>query len=327
MKICVYGAGVIGGVIASALARAGHEVSAIARGPQLEAIRAKGLTIVWTDGESVTTRIAASSRPGDFGVQDLVVVATKTPAFPDVAAGIGPLIGPDTLVGFAVNGIFWFYGDGFQPPKGTIDVARLDPDGALHRRIGAERALGWVCNCGGEIREPGTIHASQTRGQGRIVAGAAVPETVQRAEAMIESLGVRDLSLEATTEIRRHMWRKYLGVVGNFATCALTGASIAEAHADPQVKEVLLQLTADAVAVASAHGFELGFDIDKARRTASTSPHKPSMLQDLERGRRMEIESSYLVLQDLARAAGVRTPTIDTVVPLLALRARLAGSY
>jgi 2-dehydropantoate 2-reductase len=255
-------------------------------------------------------------------------VATKTPAFPDVAAHIGPLVGPQTLVGFAVNGIFWFYGDGFAPRGVKIDVARLDPDGALHREIGADRALGYVCNSGGEIREPGTIHTNHARGQGRIVAGAAMPETVARAKAMIESLGVRDVGLEATSDIRTPMWRKFLGISGNFATCALTGASIAEAHGDAEVQDVLLHLTAEAAAVAAAHGFaDLGFDIEKARKTPSTSPHKPSMLQDLERGRRMEIESSYLVLQDLARPAGVKTPIFDVVVPLLALRARLAGCY
>ena len=328
MKICVYGAGVIGGIIGSAVARAGHEVALIARGPHLAAIRAQGLTVITPDGEGVTTRHAASSDPRDFGPQDLVIVATKTPAFPEVAAHIAPLLGKDTLVGFAVNGIFWFYGDGFEPNGQKLDMRRLDPDGALHREIGAARALGFVCNSGGEIHEPGTIQTNHPRGQGRIVAGAAMPETVARAKAMIDSLGVKDVGLEATTDIRPPMWRKYLGVVANFATCALTGASIAQAHAVPQVKEVVVQLTADAVAVAKAHGFaDLGFDMEKARKTASTSQHKPSMLQDLERGRRMEIESSYLILQDLARGAGVKTPTIDAIVPLLALRARLAGCY
>ena len=236
------------------------------------------------------------------------------------------MLGPDTLVGFAVNGIFWFYGDGFAPRGLKIEVPRLDPDGALHRVIGPGRALGYVCWAGGEIREPGTIHTNAVRG--RIVAGAAIAETVPRAKAMIELLGVTDINLEATTDIRTPMWRKYLGVVGNFATCALTGATIAEVHGDAQVKDVLLQLTAEAVAVAEAHGFtDLGFDLEKARKTPSTSPHKPSMLQDLERGRRMEIGVSDLAREDLARAAGVRTPTIDTIVPLLSLRARLAGCY
>lgn len=326
MKICIYGAGVIGGVIASAHARAGHEVSLIARGPHLEAIRARGLTLVRPEGEAITTQHAASSDPRDFGRQDLVIVATKTPAFPEVAARIAPLLGPDTLVGFAVNGIFWFYGDGFSPRGMKIEVPRLDPDGVLHRVVGPARALGYVCWAGGEIRESGIVHTSSN--SGRIAAGAAMEETVPRAKTMIESLGVRDITLEATTDIRTPMWRKLFGIVGNFATCALTGATIAEAQGDAQVQDVVLHLTAEAAAVAEAHGFtDLHFDIEKARKTPSTSPHKPSMLQDLERGRRMEIESSYLVLQDLARAAGVKTPTIDIVIPLLRLRAHLAGCF
>jgi len=178
MKICIYGAGVIGGLIASAHARAGHAVSVIARGPQLAAIQARGLTIVTPEGGSVTTRPAASADPHDFGTQDLVIVATKTPAFADVAAHIGPLLGPDTLVGFAVNGIFWFYGDGFSPHGMKIEVPRLDPDGALHRLIGPARALGYVCWMGGEIRAPGTIHAN--RDGGRIEAASRRMEEAAR---------------------------------------------------------------------------------------------------------------------------------------------------
>jgi 2-dehydropantoate 2-reductase len=329
MRICVFGAGVIGGIIASAHARAGHEVALIARGAHLDAIKARGLTVVAPGDDSVTTRHAASSDPRDFGPQDLVIVSTKTPAFADVAAHIAPLLGPETLVGFAVNGIFWFYGDGFQPGGMRIDVSRLDPQGALHREIGARRALGYVCNCGGEIHEPGTIHANHARGQGRIVVGAALPAVAPQAKAMIDALGVTDLDLRGAVDIRAPMWRKYLGIVANFAGCSLTGGSIAQTQGNPEAREVLLRLTAEAVAVAAAHGFDdLGFDIEKARKSPpGTSPHKPSMLQDLERGRPMEIDSSYLALQDLARAAGVATPTVDTIVPLLVLRARLAGCY
>jgi 2-dehydropantoate 2-reductase len=122
------------------------------------------------------------------------------------------------------------------------------------------------------------------------------------------------------------MWLKFFGVVGNFATCALTGGTIAEVHGDPRTQAVLLGLTSEAIAIARAHGFtDLGFDIEKLRKNPPTSPHKPSMLQDLERGRAIELDTSYLIVQDLARQIGLPTPTHDTVVPLLALRARLVG--
>jgi len=325
MKICIYGAGVIGGMLASALVRAGHDVSAIARGPHLDAIRAKGLTVT-NPKESCTHKIAASSSPGDFGAQDLVIIATKTPALEEVAGAIAPLLGPKTMVGFAVNGIFWFYGDGFQPKGARLDLSRLDPHGVLHKAIGAERALGFVCWSGGEIREPGVISA--TRPGGRIAIGPALASNAAASRKLVEDMKVTGIDIESADDVRVPMWEKYIGVVGNFAICALTGGTIGQVHGDKGTQEVLLAVQSEADAVARAHGFNnTGFNLEKSRMNPTVSPHKPSMLQDLERGRRMEIESSYLILQDLARQADIKTPTLDMVVPLLVARARNAGSY
>jgi 2-dehydropantoate 2-reductase len=325
MKICIYGAGVIGGMLAGSFVRAGHEVSAIARGAHLDAIRAKGLTIT-NPKESVTHKIAASSSPGDFGAQDVVIIATKTPALEEVAASIAPLVGPKTMVGFAVNGIFWFYGDGFQPNGARLDLSRLDPQGILHKAIGAERSLGVVCWSGGEIREPGVIHA--TRPGGRIAIGPALASNAALSRNLVADMKVTDLTFEAADDVRVPMWEKYIGVVGNFAICALTGGTIGQVHGDKGTQDVLLAVQSEADAIARAHGFNnTGFNIEKSRMTPTVSPHKPSMLQDLERGRRMEIESSYLILQDLARQAEIKTPALDMVVPLLVARARNAGSY
>ena len=325
MKICVYGAGVIGGILASALARAGHQVSLIARGAHLEAIRAKGLTVV-TPEEKVNSRMAASADPDDFGVQDLVIIATKTPAFGDVARGVSPLIGQKTLVAFAVNGIYWFYGDGFYPPNVTINMDRLDPDGLLHLVIGAERSLGIVCWGGGEINEPGVIEASRTGG--RFVLGAATPQLNEAARQLVETLGAKDVTLEYAEDVRAPMWVKTINVIGNFGFCALTAGTIAEVHADKALYNVLVELNAETHSVALAHGFNrLGFDAQKSLQNPSNSPHKPSMLQDLERGRLMEISSTFLIVQDLAAQAGVKTPILDVIAPLVAARARVAGLW
>jgi len=325
MKICIYGAGVIGGMLASALVRAGHDVSAIARGAHLSAIRASGLTVT-NPQESVTHKIAASSSPADFGAQDLVIIATKTPALEGVAASIAPLLGPRTMVGFAVNGIFWFYGDGFQPNGGSLDLSRLDPHGVLHEAIGAQRSLGFVCWSGGEIREPGVIHAS--RPGGRIAIGPALASNAALSRKLVEEMNVTSMTFEVADNVRIPMWEKYVSVVGNFAICTLTGGTIGQVHGDKGTQEVLLAVQSEADTVARAHGFHnTGFNIEKSRMNPTVSPHKPSMLQDLERGRRMEIESSYLILQDLARQADIKTPALDLVVPLLVARARNAGSY
>ena len=325
MKVCVYGAGVIGGILGSSLARAGHDVSLIARGAHLEAIKRKGLTVV-TPESSATTQHRASADPRDLGPQDLVIVATKTPAFFEVAKNIGPLLGPDTLVGFAVNGVYWFYGDGFAPPGVKIDMSRLDPEGLLHRNIGAERSLGIVCWGGGEIHEPGVIEAS--RAGGRFVVGAAMPQTRTRTAALLEALGSKDVTLEYADEVRAPMWTKNISVIGNFAYCVLTGGTIAQVHGDPPLHRTLIDLNTETDSIAKAHGFmDIGFDREKALKNPSPSPHKPSMLQDLERGRSMEIATTFLICQDLARQAGLKTPTLDVIAPLCAARARFAGLW
>lgn len=325
MRICIYGAGVIGSILAGHFARAGHEVSALARGSQLDAIRDKGLTVENAD-ETFTVKIDISDQPADLGEQDLVIVATKAPSHDDIAAAIGPLLGPDTLVGFAVNGIFWFYGDGFTPGGAKLDLARLDPDAKLHNNIGAERAMGVVCFSGGAMIKPGTVH--MTRPGGRFIMGAALAETSSRAGETIGALDVTGLTIEAAADIRLPMWKKFVTVASNQAVSSLTGASIGQNQGDPAVREINIALMGEVIALAAAHGFnDLGFDLDAHRKSWMKSPHKPSMLQDLELGRVMEIDSQYVIFQNLARQAGIATPILDTILPLLMMRARIAGCY
>lgn len=326
MKVCIYGAGCVGGLFASGVARGtgGHEVSIIARGDHLAAIQSNGLTVRYRDA-SFTTRHKASARPADLGPQDLVVVAAKTPALPQIARDIGPLLGPGTLVAFCQNGVFWFYGDGFEPGGLQLAMRRMDPDGILHEKIGARRALGMISISGGEIVEPGIIEA--TRRDSRFVIGPALQETRERAETLVRALQPQDVIAEWSGDVRRAMWHKSLNVIGNFGTTALAAASIGAVQGYPPTLEVRIKLSTELDAVARAHGFDLDFDPDRMRSSPSVSDHKPSILQDLERGRPMELDSSYLIVQDLARQAGVPTPTIDVVAALLTLRARIAGCY
>ncbi len=325
MRVCIYGAGVIGGILGAGLARAGHEVSLVARGAQLEAIRTHGLRIRDSQG-MFSVSIRASADPAEFGEQDLVIVATKTPALREVAARIAGLLGRDTLVAFANNGVFWFYGDGFSPGGLSLDMRRLDPTGALHRVVGAERAIGIICYAGGEVVEPGIIEFGAARRQ--FIAGAAMPQTVESANAVIDSFHAKEYTISATDDIRAAMWPKYVSVVGNQAVAALTGGNAGQNWAMPQLREVLLGLMEEAAEVAAAHGYgALGIDFAALRERGIDSAHKPSMLQDLERGREMEIDGQLLALQDLARQSGIATPRLDTLVPLVIQRARLTGCY
>lgn len=323
MRVCIFGAGVIGGILADASARAGHHVSLVARGPHLEAIRANGLTLA-TPTDRRVHKLPASDDPATLGTQDFVIVCTKTPALQQVAATIAPLLGPETQVAFSVNGIFWFYGAGFAPGGRKLAMDRLDPDGALHRVVGEERTMGLVAWAGGEIREPGIVSA---RADGRFALGHALTARADIAEQLVANLAISDWQVEAAAEVRVPMWTKFMAIAGNFATSAMTGGTIAQVHADKGALDVSLGLQGEANALARAHGFAIPFDPDAIRANPSKIPHKPSMLQDLERGRTMEIESAYLITQDLARQAGIPTPLHDAIVPLLTLRAKLAGCY
>ena len=324
MRICIYGAGVIGGLLGAGLGRAGHEVSLIARGPHLDAIRREGLRIRSNAG-TYAVPLKASADPGDFGPQDLVVVATKTPALAGIARSIGPLLGPETLVAFANNGVLWFYGDGFSPRGLTLDTRRLDPDGALHEAVTPRRAVGMICYSGGAINEPGVIDSNN---QGRYIVGAALPEETARTRTLFEGLGVKDFGLTVAEDIREAMWPKYVEVVGSQLIAALTGGDIGQNSLDPALRAAGIAMMKEAIAVAATHGYQgFGYEILTRRDQISSSTHKPSMLQDLERSRPMEIDAQYLVLQDLARQSGVPTPALDLLVPVLLQRAKIAGCY
>ena len=329
MRVCVFGAGAVGGYLAARLAHAGrHEVSLITRGAHLDAIRRHGLKLVTPD-ETFVAAPRAAADPAELGAQDLVIVSAKAPALPAIARTIGPLLGPDTPVAFAMNGVFWWYGHGFAPHGRPLDLRRLDPDGSLHREIGPKRALGMVVYSPNEVVEPGVVHNGGRAN--RFALGDPEDPNSARVRAAAEALSGAGFGVEVVGDIRREMWRKLVRNLSAAPICALTGARSREAVEDPATREVSRALIREAIAVAAGHGFDdLGVDPEGLTTPGNRPLHKPSMLQDLERGRPMEIDAMLGVVADFAAAAaagGVPTPTLDTVLALLILRARTAGVY
>jgi 2-dehydropantoate 2-reductase len=322
----VLGAGAVGGYLAARLATAGRDVAVVTRGAHLAAIRERGLTLV-TPVERFTVPVTASDDPAAIGPVDLVLVTAKTPTFAALAEAMGPLLHETTAVLFAVNGVFWFYGHGFAPGGRAPDTARLDPGGVLHRRIGAARALGAVVYSPNEVVEPGTVENGRVD-DNRLVLGEAAPGPVTpRLAAVRDTLSGCGFLVEATADLRRAMWAKLARNVASGPLACLTGADGRSLLADPDVRPIAIGLMREALAVAAAHGFD-GLGIDPAKvAVGPPAAHKPSILQDLERGRPMEIDTMLAAVQDLARQAGVATPALDTLLPLVILRARLAGSY
>jgi 2-dehydropantoate 2-reductase len=324
MKICIYGAGAIGGHLAARLQKAGAEVSVIARGAHLAAILANGLTVHAVDGEHHAP-VRASADPAELGPQDAVFVTVKAPALPAVAASIKPLLGPDTPVAFVMNGIPWWYFDHLSgPPEGT-PLPRIDPDNALRRALGPGRAIGGVVYSASAVTEPGVVHVEQPKS--RFILGepdGTLSERVLTLSGLITKGGI---SGEATPAIRTEIWNKLISNLAGGTLAVLTGSAPKGVYVEPAVEQAALRMMNEATAIAQALGADPTTNHAQRIGNQRSMDHKPSILQDLELGRPMEIDGMFDAPLALANLAGVEVPTLQLLVALCKLRARTVGLY
>ena len=326
MRICIFGAGAVGGFFAAKRAHAGHDVSAVARGPQLAAFRKHGVRLK-TATEDIAAPLNASDRPADLGPQDAVIFTTKAHSLKQAAETAGPLIGADTALVFAQNGIPWWYAYGFSAPGlAPGPIPALDPDGAIWRGFDPARAVGAVIFSPNAVTEPGVI-VNNAKRPARLHLGA--PDGQSRPEIEALSAALIDVGVEAPVlpDIRRTVWSKLILNISGAAGAVLTGGGIRSFLQDPGVQAIAAAAMNEGIAVAAAHGFELDVDVAANCDPANRPDHKPSMLQDFEAGRPMEIDPILGCVHSFAQAANVPTPTIDVLLPLLRTRARLAGLY
>lgn len=323
MKVCVYGAGAVGGHLAGRLAKGGADVSLIARGPHLAAIRAAGLRVETTDGV-LLSHPTATEEPSDLGPQDLVLVTVKAPALPQVARTIAPLLQQGTAVVFVMNGIPWWY---FYAHGGALDGSRLpliDPGDPVWNSVGPERAIGAVAYTACSVVAPGVVHAENPRN--RIILGRPDGQSDQRVDALARFLRNGGLETEVTSRIRDAIWNKLVMNLVGGSLGILTGSAMRDALSDPAVKGAAENIAQEAIAIARALGCNPD-DPSAGLARLATSKHKQSILQDLEIGRPMEINALLRVPQMLARLVNVPTPTLDLIVGLAVQRARSAGLY
>jgi 2-dehydropantoate 2-reductase len=324
MRICVYGAGAIGGHLAVRYSRGGAEVSVVARGPHLAAIQRGGLCVHTNAGE-LRARVRASDDPALLGPQDAVVVTVKAPALPSVAAGIGPLLRADTAVAFVMNGIPRWYFHALPGPLEGRRLPRIDPDDALWRAVGPERAIGGVVYAASAVIAPGVIELENPNA--RVVFGEPDGRMTDRVEAIAAPLRTGGIGAEVTPVIRDAIWNKLLGNLGNAPMAVLTQVSIRELFQEPACVEAARRVMQEGAAVATALGARPDPDHDRRIAHGRSLDHKPSILQDLELGRPMEIDGIFDAPLELARMAGVATPTLDLLVAMAKVRARAAGLY
>ena len=324
MKVCIYGTGAVGGALAGRLFKGGAEVSAVARDITLDAIRARGL-IVRTTVEEIRATIRASDDPAALGPQDAVIVTVKAPALPAVAAGIGPLLGPRTIVVFAMNGIPWWY---FLRHGGENEgrrLERIDPGDALRRAIAVERVVGGVVYCGSEILEPGVIRVETPKG--RLYLGTPDGRSLPELDALAAALQMPDFTVEIVPEIRKTIWSKVTQNICSGLLGCLTGTTPKSTYADPACADAVRRLVAEVGAVARAMGYPTEVDAEKLLALQRNQTHVSSIILDLLKGRMMEFDAVFGAPGELARLMGVPTPTLDLLSALVKIKAREAGSY
>jgi 2-dehydropantoate 2-reductase len=323
MKIAIYGAGAIGGYIAALLAQSGEEVSVIARGPHLAAIKANGLALDM-NGERIVTHPVATDNPAELGKQDFVIVALKAHSVPNVVDTMQPLFGDNTAVVTAVNGGPWWY---FHQLTGEWENRRIesvDPGGKQWDGIGPERAIGCVVYPACEISEPGVVRHIDGN---RFTLGESSGEKTERVRALSKAM-INAGFKAPVRNIRDEIWVKLWGNLCFNPLSALTNATLDVVATDPGTRTVARSMMLEAQAIGEKLGVRFAIDVDKRiAGAAAVGAHTTSMLQDLTLGRPMEIDALVTAVQELGRIVDVKTPTIDTVLPIVQQRGRIAGCY
>lgn len=325
MRICIFGAGAIGGYMAAKLAQAGADVSVVARGPHLAAVQSKGLTLLEEGAEPLTVRVRASADAAELGEQDYVIVTLKAHSVPPVVGAMQPLIGAGTTVVSGVNGVPWWY---FHRIGGALEGTRLasvDPGDVQWNGFGPDRVLGCVVYPAAEVSEPGVVRHIEGN---RFSLGEPDGSKSDRAMALSQALQAAGLKAPVRPRLRDELWVKLWGNLSFNPISALTHATLDVLCTDPGTREVARRMMIEAQLVAEKLGVSFPIDVDRRiDGGAAVGAHRTSMLQDLDARRPMEIDALVTSVQELGRITQTPTPTIDTVLALVALRGRVAGLY
>jgi 2-dehydropantoate 2-reductase len=318
VRVCIVGAGAIGGLVGARLARSGEQVSVFARGANLDAIRGDGITVVEPDGSSWRAAVAAASEDLDeLGPHDVVVLALKAHQLSGIAERIPVLYGDATVVVPMQNGVPWWF---FQRFPGRFEGTRLqtlDPEGLLERHIPPERIVASIPYPAAERVEPGVIRLIEGD---RFPVGELTGERTERAGAIAAALSEGGFTSRVLADVRAQLWVKAWGNLAFNPISALTRATLAEICADPGARAVAAQVMQEAADIAAAVGLRLRISIEqRIDGAASVGAHKTSMLQDVEAGRELEIDPLVGAFVELGRLTGIPTPATEMLYGLTAL--------
>ena len=326
MKICVYGAGAVGGLIAGRLARSAHEVSVVARGRHLDAIHQGGLRVRNREtGLTEAYAVRAETEPARLGPQDYVIVAVKAHSLPAAAPSIRHLLGEHTALVPAINGVPWWY---FYKSGGRYEGTRLqsvDPGGKLWELLPPQRVIGCIVYPATDVIAPGVIEHTYSN---RFDLGEPDGSKSERAQALSQLMIKAGLRAPVRPRIRENLWVKLWGNLSFNMICSLTRSGLETVIANPETKALARAMMLEGQAVAERLGVTLPLDVDaRIAGAAEVGAHKPSTLVDLERGRPMEIDALLGAVVEMARITAVQTPLCDAVLALVRQLARSAGCY
>jgi 2-dehydropantoate 2-reductase len=323
-RICVVGAGAIGGVIGTRLASAGYRTAALARGRSLESLRTHGWRLRNDEG-LVVAPVIASDDPTELGEQDIVILAVKAHALPAVAAGLGPLLGTGTVVVPAVNGVPWWFFDGLGGPFDGLRLRSVDPDGTVAAAIPTSRIVGCAVHLSASLVEPG--HALQGAGDALII-GEPTGGSSDRLDNVATPLRRAGFAVTASPRVQNDIWYKLWGNMTMNPISALTGATADRILDDELVEAFIRAMMAEAAAIGDRIGCPIAQTArDRIAVTRKLGAFKTSMLQDAEAGRPLELDAMVTVVREIGTAVGVGTPYLDGLLGLTRLAAAERGLY
>ncbi|RDI08328.1 2-dehydropantoate 2-reductase [Comamonas sp. AG1104] len=328
-RVCIYGAGAIGGWLGVALARAGCELSAVARGQTLAALQHNGLTLVHGQ-ERETVAVNAQQDPAALGVQDVVVIAVKAPSMPDVARAVAPLLGPQTLVLTAMNGVpWWFLAGGVDAGLRGLQLRAVDPQGEIARAIPTGQVLGSVVHASCSLDAPGVVRRhfgnSLIVGEPTALPGDA---PTPRLLALTELLRAGGIEVRLSDNIQCDAWYKLWGNMTMNPVSAITGATTDRILGDELVRNFITAVMLEAREIGARIGLPIADSPqDRHQVTLKLGSFKTSMLQDVEAGKPVELDALVGAVREMGAMCGMSTPFTDALLGLTRLRAQQLGLY
>lgn len=323
-RICIIGAGAVGGFMGALLAKTGHNVSCVARGETLDALRRNGLQL-HIENQQISTVVEATNNPQDLGIQDVVIIAVKAQSMTDIAPLIPPLTGPHTLILTAMNGVPWWFFNSFGGSCCGERLKSVDPTGIIADNIPAQNIIGGVVHGSFKIDAPGVVRHVGGR---KLIIGEPAGGRSERVATLAQILTSAGLEIEISEAIQKDVWFKLWGNMTMNPISALTGATCDRILDDPLVSDFCIKVMEEAARIGERIGCPVGQSaVERNAVTRQLGAFKTSMLHDVEMSRSVELDAIVSAVREIGQNVKVATPNIDILLGLSRLHAQVRGLY